>query len=108
MTDQELQALVLATGLMPCDRLPKKDPDQELKNFLIRVAVNINGAAKEGKADVSFGTHNVPGPVEKRLMKEAKPVLEQLGYKVGIFSYETIQGTCMVLATSMTISGWSD
>ena len=54
MTDQELQALVDLTGLMPCDRLPKKDPNQELKKFLIRVAVNINGAVKSGWDPCAF------------------------------------------------------
>ena len=56
MTDQELQALVNLTGLMPCDRLPKKDPNQELKKFLIRVAVNINGAVKSGRNPCAFRT----------------------------------------------------
>lgn len=106
MTDQELQALVLATGLMPCDRLPKKNPDQELKNFLTRVAVNINGAAKRGELFVQFSNRDTVAPVSKRLMNKATPILEQLGYKVESQRMESIEGNELVTVTYVVISGW--
>lgn len=97
MTDQELQALVNLTGLMPCDRLPKKDPDQEIKKFLIWVAVNINGATKRGESFVQFSDRDAAVPVPKCLMDKATPILERLGYEVAVH-----EGT----ATRMTVSGW--
>lgn len=104
MTDQELQALVLATGLMPCDRLPKKDPDQELKNFLTRVAVNINGAAKKGELFVQFRSNDAIAPVSKCLMHRAKEPLELLGYDVEIVTAVDHPATVSYL----NISGWGD
>lgn len=108
MTDQELQALVNLTGLMPCDRLPKKDPDQELKKFLTRVAVNINGAVKSGAESVRFSDIAGVAPVSKDLMTKAKEPLERLGYHVVIFKGDYIEGNAPVTATYLTISGWSD
>lgn len=106
MTDQELQALVNLTGLMPCDRLPKKDPDQELKNFLTRVAVNINGAVKSEARFVQFSDRDAVAPVNKRLMTAAKGPLELLGYHVVISKGDYIEGNVLVTATYLTISGW--
>lgn len=106
MTDQELQALVNLTGLMPCDRLPKKDPDQELKNFLTRVAVNINGAVKSGTKLVRFSDVGAVVPVSKDLMAAAKEPLERLGYEVVISKGDCIEGNELVTATYLTISGW--
>lgn len=108
MTDQELQALVNLTGLMPCDRLPKKDPGQELKNFLTRVAVNINGAVKRGAESVRFSNVDAVVPVSKDLMAAAKEPLERLGYEVVIFKGESIGGNALPTATYLAISGWSD
>lgn len=106
MTDQELQALVNLTCLTPCDQLPKKDLDQELKNFLIRVAVNINGAAKSGAESVRFSDIDGVAPVSKDLMAAAKEPLELLGYHVVIFKGESIGGNALPAATYLTISGW--
>ena len=106
MTDQELQALVNLTGLMPCDRLPKKDPDQELKKFLIRVAVNINGAVKSGAEFVRFSDRDTVAPVSKDLMAAAKEPLERLGYHVVIFKGDYIEGNVLVTATYLTVYGW--
>lgn len=106
MTDQELQALVNLTGLMPCDRLPKKDPNQELKNFLTRVAVNINGAVKSGARFVQFSDLGTVAPVSKDLMTGAKEPLERLGYHVVIFKGDYIEGNALVTATYLAISGW--
>lgn len=106
MTDQELQALVNLTGLMPCDRLPKKDPNQELKKFLIRVAVNINGAVKSGAEFVRFSDIDGVAPVSKDLMAAAKEPLERLGYEVVIFKGESIGGNALPTATYLTICGW--
>lgn len=102
MTDQELQALVLATGLMPCDRLPKKDPGQDLKNFLTRAAVNIKGAAKKGELFVQFRSNDTIAPVSKCLMHQAKEPLELLGYDV-----EMVTAVDNLVAVSyINISGW--
>ena len=106
MTDQELQALVNLTGLIPCDRLPKKDPDQELKKFLIRVAVNINGAVKSGAEFVRFSDIAGVAPVSKDLMAKAKEPLERLGYHAVIFKGDCMNGDVLVTATYLTISGW--
>ena len=106
MTDQELQALVDLTGLMPCDRLPKKDPNQELKNFLTRVAVNINGAVKSGVGSVRFSSVDAVAPASKDLMTAAKEPLELLGYHVVISKGDCIDGNVLVTATYLTISGW--
>lgn len=108
MTDQELQALVNLTGLMPCDRLPKKDPDQELKNFLTRVAVNINGAVKRGAGSVRFSDVDAVVPVDKRLMAAAKGPLERLGYTVVVSKVDSVEGDWLTAATCLTISGWDD
>lgn len=108
MTDQELQALVNLTGLMPCDRLPKKDPDQELKNFLTRVAVNINGAVKRGAGFVQFADRDVVAPVDKCLMAAAKGLLERLGYTVVVSKVDSVEGDWLTAATCLTISGWDD
>ena len=108
MTDQELQALVNLTGLMPCDRLPKKDPDQELKKFLIRVAVNINGAVKSGAESVRFSSTDAVAPVSKRLMAAAKEPLERLGYTVVVSKVDSVEGGWLTVTTYLTISGWSD
>lgn len=106
MTDQELQALVNLTGLMPCDRLPKKDPDQELKNFLTRVAVNINGAVKRGAGSVQFADRDTVAPVSKDLMAAVKEPLERLGYEVVISKGDCIEGDWLTATTYLTISGW--
>lgn len=106
MTDQELQALVNLTGLMPCDRLPKKDPNQELKKFLTRVAVNINGAVKSGARFVQFSDLGTVAPVDRDTMAKAKEPLERLGYRVVISKGESIKGNGLVTATYLTISGW--
>ena len=108
LTDQELQALVNLTGLMPCDRLPKKDPNQELKKFLIRVAVNINGAVKSGAEFVRFSDIDGVAPVSKDLMAKAEEPLELLGYHVVIFKGDYMGGDALVTATYLTISGWGD
>lgn len=102
MTDQELQALVNLTGLMPCDRLPKKDPDQELKNFLTRVAVNINGAVKSGARFVRFSNVDEVAPIGKDMMMKAKGPLEQLGYDVEVVT------SANYAESYINISGWSD
>lgn len=107
MTDQELQALVNLTGLMPCDRLPKKDPDQELKNFLTRVAVNINGAVKRGAGSVQFADRDVV-PVDRDTMAKAKEPLERLGYTVVVSKVDSVEGDWLTAATCLTISGWDD
>ena len=99
MTDQELQALVNLTGLMPCDRLPKKDSDQELKNFLTRVAVNINGAVKRGAESVQFSDRDTVAPVSRDLMAAAKGPLERLGYDVEIVTINRA-------GSYIEISGW--
>ena len=106
MTDQELQALVNLTGLMPCDRLPKKDPNQELKNFLTRVAVNINGAVKSGARFVRFADRDVVAPVSKDLMAAAKEPLERLGYTVAVSKVDRVEGDWLTAITHLTISGW--
>lgn len=108
MTDQELQALVNLTGLMPCDRLPKKDPNQELKNFLTRVAVNINGAVKSGAEFVRFSSTDAVAPVSKDIMVKAKGPLEQLGYDVEIVTIANRAGSYIRAESYITISGWSD
>lgn len=108
MTDQELQALVLATGLMPCDRLPKKDPDQELENFLVRVAVNINWAAGDGKLFIQFADSQTVAPVSKCLMVKAKEPLELLGYDVEIITALDSGSPELVTRSYMNISGWGD
>lgn len=108
MTDQELQALVNLTGLMPCDRLPKKDPNQELKNFLTRVAVNINGAVKSGAIFVQFSDRGTVAPVSKDLMDAAKEPLERLGYTVVVSKAYPVEGDWLTAATYLTISGWGD
>lgn len=108
MTDQELQALVNLTGLMPCDRLPKKDPSQELKNFLTRVAVNINGAVKSGAKLVQFSDRDTVAPVSKDLMAGAKEPLERLGYTVVVSKVDSVEGDWLTATTYLTISGWSD
>ena len=106
MTDQELQALVNLTGLMPCDRLPKKDPDQELKNFLTRVAVNINGAVKRGAEFVRFSDIDGVAPVSKDLMAAAKEPLERLGYTVVVSKVDRVEGDWLAATTYLTIYGW--
>lgn len=106
MTDQELQALVNLTGLMPCDRLPKKDPDQELKNFLTRVAVNINGAVKRGAGSVQFADRDTVAPVSKDLMAAVKEPLERLGYTVVVSKVDSVEGDWLTATTYLTISGW--
>lgn len=106
MTDQELQALVNLTGLMPCDRLPKKDPDQELKNFLTRVAVNINGAVKRGAGSVQFAGRDVVAPVDRDTMAKAKEPLERLGYTVVVSKADSVEGDWLTAAAYLTISGW--
>ena len=106
MTDQELQALVNLTGLMPCDRLPKKDPNQELKNFLTRVAVNINGAVKSGAGFVQFADRDTVAPVSKDLMAAAKEPLERLGYTVTVSKVDRVEGDWLTAITHLTISGW--
>ena len=106
MTDQELQALVNLTGLMPCDRLPKKDSNQELKNFLTRVAVNINGAVKSGAGSVRFSDVDAVVPVDKCLMAAAKEPLERLGYTVVVSKVDSVEGDWLTAATCLTISGW--
>lgn len=106
MTDQELQALVNLTGLMPCDRLPKKDPNQELKKFLIRVAVNINGAVKSGAEFVRFSDIDGVAPVSKDLMAAAKGPLERLGYTVTVSKVDRAEGDWLTVATYLTIYGW--
>lgn len=108
MTDQELQALVNLTCLTPCDQLPKKDPNQELKNFLIRVAVNINGAAKSGTGFVQFSDCDAVAPVSKDLMAAAKEPLERLGYTVAVSKVDRVEGDWLTAATYLTISGWGD
>ena len=108
MTDQELQALVNLTGLMPCDRLPKKDPDQELKKFLMRVAVNINGAVKSGAEFVRFSDIDGVAPVSKDLMAAAKEPLERLGYTVVVSKVDHVEGDWLTATTYLTIYGWSD
>lgn len=108
MTDQELQALVNLTGLMPCDRLPKKDPNQELKKFLIRVAVNINGAVKSGARFVQFADRDVVAPVDRDTMAKAKEPLERLGYTVAVSKVDRVEGDWLAAATYLTISGWGD
>lgn len=105
MTDQELQALVNLTGLMPCDRLPKKDPDQELKNFLTRVAVNINGAVKSGAEFVRFSDIDGVAPVSKDLVAAAE-ILERLGYTVTVSKVDRVEGDWLTAATYLTIYGW--
>ncbi len=102
MTDQELQALVNLTGLMPCDRLPKKDPDQELKNFLTRVAVNINGAVKSGAKSVRFSNVDEVAPVGRDMMMKAKGPLGRLGYDVEVVT------SANYAESHINISGWSD
>ena len=106
MTDQELQALVNLTGLMPCDRLPKKDPDQELKNFLTRVAVNINGAVKSGAEFVQFSDRGSVVPVDRDTMAAAKEPLERLGYTVVVSKVDRVEGDWLTAITYLTISGW--
>lgn len=106
MTDQELQALVNLTGLMPCDRLPKKDPDQELKKFLTRVAVNINGAVKSGARFVQFSDRGTVAPVDRDTMAKAKEPLERLGYTVVVSKVDQVEGNAPVTATYLTICGW--
>ena len=106
MTDQELQALVNLTGLMPCDRLPKKDQNQELKNFLTRVAVNINGAVKSGAESVQFANRDTVAPVNKSLMAAAKEPLERLGYTVVVSKVDRVEGDWLTATTYLTISGW--
>ena len=106
MTDQELQALVNLTGLMPCDRLPKKDPDQELKNFLTRVAVNINGAVKSGARSVQFSDRGAVAPVDRDIMAKAKEPLERLGYTVVVSKVDHVEGDWLTAITYLTISGW--
>lgn len=106
MTDQELQTLVNLTGLMPCDRLPKKDPNQELKKFLIRVAVNINGAVKSGAEFVRFSDIDGVAPVSKDLMAAAKEPLERLGYTVTVSKVDRVEGDWPTATTYLTIYGW--
>lgn len=106
MTDQELQALVNLTGLMPCDRLPKKDPNQELKKFLVRVAVNINGAVKRGAGSVQFADRDTVAPVSKDLMAAVKEPLERLGYTVVVSKVDSVEGDWLTATTYLTISGW--
>lgn len=108
LTDQELQALVNLTCLTPCDQLPKKDLDldQELKNFLIRVAVNINGAVKRGAGSVQFADRDTVAPVSKDLMAAAKEPLERLGYTVVVSKVYPVEGDWLTAATYLTISGW--
>lgn len=108
MTDQELQALVNLTGLMPCDRLPKKYSNQELKNFLTRVAVNIDGAVKSGAGYVRFSDIDGVAPVSKDLMAGAKEPLERLGYTVVVSKVYRMEGDWLTAATYLTISGWGD
>ena len=108
MTDQELQALVNLTGLMPCDRLPKKDPNQELKKFLTRVAVNINGAVKSGAEYVQFSDRDAVAPVDRDTMAKAKEPLERLGYTVAVSKVDRIEGNWLTATTYLTIYGWSD
>lgn len=108
MTDQELQALVNLTGLMPCDRLPKKDPNQELKNFLTRVAVNINGAVKSGARFVQFSDRGTVAPVDRDTMAKAKEPLERLGYTVAVSKVDHVEGDWLTAITHLTISGWGD
>lgn len=106
MTDQELRALVNLTGLMPCDLLPKKDPNQELKKFLIRVAVNINGAVKSGAEFVRFSDIDGVAPVSKDLMAAAKEPLERLGYTVVVSKVDRVEGDWLAATTYLTIYGW--
>lgn len=106
MTDQELQALVNLTGLMPCDRLPKKDPNQELLELLIRVAVNINGAVKSGTEYVRFSDIDGVAPVSKDLMAAAKEPLERLGYTVTVSKVGRVEGDWLTATTYLTIHGW--
>lgn len=106
MTDQELQALVNLTGLMPCDRLPKKDPNQELKKFLTRVAVNINGAVKSGARSVQFSDRGTVAPVDRDTMAKAKEPLERLGYTVVVSKVDRVEGDWLIAATYLTICGW--
>lgn len=106
MTDQELQALVNLTGLMPCDLLPKKDPNQELKKFLIRVAVNINGAVKSGAEYVRFSDIDGVAPVSKDLMAAAKEPLERLGYTATVSKVDRVEGDWLTATTYLTIHGW--
>lgn len=108
MTDQELQALINLTGLVPCDRPPKKDPNQELKKFLIRVAVNINGAVKSGAEFVRFSDIDGVAPVSKDLMAAAKEPLERLGYTVVVSKVDRVEGDWLTATTYLTISGWDD
>lgn len=106
MTDQELQALVNSTGLIPCDRLPKPNPRKSLEDFLVHAAVCINGAVKSGKTEHKFRAYGIPN-IPFKTLNEAVPVLERLGYKTSI-STDNVEGEPPTMVTYLVVSGWGD
>lgn len=97
LTDAELQALVYQTGITPVDKLPKPDPQVELKGLLHHISNVINGAVKAGDPVVQIESTGFPKWSDNVIIS-AEPILTQLGYRVTLRP--------MDVGVNIVISGW--
>lgn len=98
LTDAELQALVYQTGITPVDKLPKPDPQVELKGLLHHISNLINGAVKAGDSSIRVVSDGFP-KWSVQTVHAVEPILIQLGYKVEI--------QLMEVGVGIVISGWA-
>lgn len=96
-SNQELQALVNQSGILPCDRLPKPNPHYELVAALHQISTLINGAVVSEARLVHMASNGFP-KYSKETIKQVHDVLMELGYKVTLHDEDD--------GIRVTVSGW--
>lgn len=96
-SEQELQALVNQSGIIPCARLPKPDPHYELVAALHQISAMINGAVVSGARFVHMASTGFP-KYSNETIKQVHAVLMGLGYKVTLHDEDE--------GIRVTVSGW--
>lgn len=105
-----IKGLAMRVGLVPCNSLPKPNPQKDVEDFLRRVALCVRQAAEAGHKECKFRVNGIPN-TPLHVMEAAITPLQEFGYVAEIKTcrdWMTVGLPRTTMETYLAVSGWGD